>query len=58
MQGAETILYCALDKNLSKETGQIYRFGKHFKSAMKKMDGQVGKSLWDISLQLVGLNKK
>jgi NAD(P)-dependent dehydrogenase (short-subunit alcohol dehydrogenase family) len=52
-QGAETILYCALDKGLNKETGQVYRFGKHFTSALQRLDPTEAEQLWLISERLV-----
>jgi len=55
-QGAETILSCILSCGLCKETGKVYRFGKHFTSAMVKLDPGTSRRLWDVSEELVGLS--
>lgn len=51
-------MYCALDKSIENETGQIYRFRKHFNKANDKIDNELAKSLWEKSSELVKLNER
>ncbi|ODN03818.1 Retinol dehydrogenase 11 [Orchesella cincta] len=48
-QGCETILHCALSKKCAQESGLIYRFSKHFNSAMKRLDTKMASRLWEIN---------
>lgn len=51
-------MYCALDKSVEDETGQIYRFRKHFNKANEKIDNELAKSLWEKSSELVKLSER
>ncbi len=51
-------MYCALDKSIKDETGQIYRFRKHFNKANDKIDEELAKSLWEKSSDWVKLNER
>lgn len=51
-------MYCALDKSIADETGQIYRFRKHFDKANERLDGELAKNLWEKSSELVRLNER
>lgn len=55
---SEYVMYCALDKSIQNETGQIYRFRSRFNRANEKIDGELAKSLWEKSSELVGLDKR
>ena len=51
----ETILYCALSKECSGETGRLYQFRKPWPSAERKLDDVMARKVWDVSEKLVGL---
>ncbi len=51
-------MYCALDKSIKDETGQVYRFRKPFRRANEKLDNELAKRLWDKSSELVRLDER
>lgn len=53
-QGAQTVINCATDVNLSNESGLLYRNCKVYNSK-KKFDDDISKKLWDISASLTRL---
>ncbi|XP_037037133.1 retinol dehydrogenase 11-like isoform X3 [Bradysia coprophila] len=55
---SEYVMYCALDKTIQDETGQIYRFRKHFNKANEKVNAELAKSLWEKSSEMVRLNER
>ncbi|CAL8087256.1 unnamed protein product [Orchesella dallaii] len=56
-QGCETIMYCSLSKKCAHESGRIYRFSRHFNSAMKRLEPKMASRLWEISEELVQLKQ-
>lgn len=55
---SEFVMYCALEKSIKEETGQVYRFRKPFHEANEKLDGELAKRLWEKSSELVRLNER
>ncbi|KAJ6636427.1 Retinol dehydrogenase 12, partial [Pseudolycoriella hygida] len=55
---SEFVMYCALDKGIEHETGQIYRFRKHFDKANERLDSELAKSLWEKSSEMVRLSER
>ncbi|KAK1117960.1 hypothetical protein K0M31_015624 [Melipona bicolor] len=53
-QGAQTVLHCAVEPSLSKETGNIYRDCKLYVSK-KELNPDVALRLWDVSVKLTGM---
>lgn len=51
LQGAQTVLHCATEPSLSKESGHLYRDCKLYVSK-KELDPEVALRLWDISTEL------
>lgn len=54
LQGAQTVLHCATESSLSKESGHLYRDCKLYISK-KDLDSEVALRLWDISAKLTGI---
>ncbi|XP_076636597.1 retinol dehydrogenase 12 [Colletes latitarsis] len=54
-QGAQTVLYCAIEPSLSNESGNIYRDCKQYFSK-KALDPAVALRLWTVSAKLTGIN--
>jgi len=57
-QGCETILYCSLSNKVANDTGKMYHFNHLWEKAMDDLDDEIGKKLWEMSTELVGLNVK
>lgn len=53
-QGAQTVLHCATEPSLNKETGKIYRNCKIYNSK-KILEPEVAKKLWEVSAKLTNL---
>ncbi|EFN75273.1 retinol dehydrogenase 11 [Harpegnathos saltator] len=53
-QGAQTVLHCATESSLSKESGHLYRDCKLYVSK-KELDPEIALRLWDISTKLTGI---
>lgn len=56
LQGAQTVLHCAIEPSLSNESGNIYRDCKLYVSK-KKLDPDVALHLWDVSAKLTKINE-
>lgn len=55
-QGAQTVLHCATEPGLEKESGHIYRDCKLYVSK-KKLDPDVALRLWDVSEKLTNIEE-
>lgn len=55
---SEFIMFCALEKSIKDETGQMYRYRKHFDTANKRLDGELARNLWEKSTSMVRLNER
>lgn len=55
-QGAQTVLHCATESALSKESGHLYRDCKLYVSK-KELDPEVALRLWEISARLTGVKE-
>lgn len=58
LQGAQTSIYCAVDEKAGQETGLYYSDCAVKKPSPKALDVTVAKKLWEVSAELVGLEKK
>jgi hypothetical protein len=56
-KGCETILHCSLSKKVADESGKMYHYNHLWKKAMTDLDDGVGHKLWELSENLVGLEK-
>ncbi|GJQ71276.1 hypothetical protein Trydic_g2961 [Trypoxylus dichotomus] len=56
IQGAQTTIYCAIDEKSGQESGLYYADCKPSRPSSKAENMDVAKKLWDVSLQLVGLD--
>ncbi|CAG7816303.1 unnamed protein product [Allacma fusca] len=54
-QGAETVMYCALRKECSQESGKTYRFARYWPEADADMDEDLAKKVWTASEKLAGV---
>ncbi|XP_071182027.1 retinol dehydrogenase 14-like isoform X1 [Mytilus edulis] len=54
-QGTSTIIYCAVDESLEKESGNYYRECLKTMPAKQALDDGVAKKLWELSEKMVGL---
>lgn len=54
-QGAQTTIYCSVDKATDGETGLYYSNCSVTKPSKLAEDEDLAKKLWDISVDLVGL---
>ncbi|KAI5739272.1 hypothetical protein M8J77_017177 [Diaphorina citri] len=57
LQGAQTTLYCALDKKCERETGLYYADCKVKSTARRAKNPETAKELWTQSWKLVGLDE-
>lgn len=55
---SEFVMYCALEKSIGEETGQVYRYRKHFHKANKRLDNELARNLWEKSTVMVRLNER
>lgn len=56
-QGAQTIIYCATDKQLENETGNFYRDCRRFNST-HTFDDDIAEKLWRASENLIECKTK
>ncbi|XP_063401185.1 retinol dehydrogenase 14-like [Mytilus trossulus] len=54
-QGISTIIYCAVDESLEKESGNYYRECSETLPGKRALDDGVAKKLWELSEKMVGL---
>ncbi|XP_052064912.1 retinol dehydrogenase 14-like [Mytilus californianus] len=54
-QGTSTIIYCAVDESLTKESGNYYRECSETIPGKQALDDGVSKKLWELSEKMVGL---
>ncbi|RWS18052.1 uncharacterized protein B4U79_03978 [Dinothrombium tinctorium] len=54
-QGAQTIIYCAVDENAGNETGLYYSECMAFHPSTQALSHETAAKLWDLSLEMVGL---
>ncbi|KAJ8023114.1 Retinol dehydrogenase 13 [Holothuria leucospilota] len=57
-QGAQTSIHCAVDEQAGLQTGLYYSDCAVNKPAPKGNDADMAKKLWEVSAELVGLEKK
>lgn len=57
-QGAQTSIYCAVDEKAGQETGLYYRDCAVSKPCANAEDPEKARKLWEVSAELVGLDKK
>lgn len=51
-------MFCALEKSIKDETGQVYRFRKPLREANARLDSELAERLWEKSSDLVRLNER
>uniref|UniRef100_A0A6P7H4N6 Retinol dehydrogenase 11-like n=1 Tax=Diabrotica virgifera virgifera TaxID=50390 RepID=A0A6P7H4N6_DIAVI len=56
-QGAQTQIYCAVDDNCASETGLYYAECAVTSCSREAENAETARKLWDISMELVGLDK-
>lgn len=54
-QGAQTSIYCAVDKSVEKDNGQYYSNCKVTEPSANAQNSEDAKELWEISCKVVGL---
>jgi len=52
-KGADSILFCALAKEVSEDSGKFFRFGKHISCIEKLFTDELAEGLWERSERLV-----
>ncbi|KAJ8023121.1 Retinol dehydrogenase 13 [Holothuria leucospilota] len=57
-QGAQTSIHCAVDEQAGLQTGLYYSDCAVKKASSKANDAEMAKKLWEMSAELVGLEKK
>ncbi|XP_030854371.1 retinol dehydrogenase 13 [Strongylocentrotus purpuratus] len=57
-QGAQTSVYCAVDPELEKVSGQYFRDCKKSECDASGKDDEAAAKLWDVSCQLTGLSSE
>lgn len=55
IEGAQTTIYCAIDEKAGTETGLYYADCKPHTPSSNAQNMETAKKLWDVSLELVGL---
>ncbi|PIK56141.1 putative retinol dehydrogenase 13-like isoform X3 [Apostichopus japonicus] len=58
VEGAQTTIHCAVDEKAGQETGLYYSDCKVKKPLPKAEDEAIARKLWEVSAELVGLEKK
>ncbi|KAK9889887.1 hypothetical protein WA026_008689 [Henosepilachna vigintioctopunctata] len=56
-QGSQTTIYCAVDEKCENETGLYYSNCKVKDPSDTAKNGEIAKRLWDVSMEMVNLNK-
>ncbi|KAI8489992.1 hypothetical protein Bbelb_323530 [Branchiostoma belcheri] len=56
LQGAQTVIHCAVEEALSSESGQYYSDCDVKQPSQKAMDDAVARQLWDVSERMTGLS--
>ncbi|KAF5284300.1 hypothetical protein FQA39_LY04593 [Lamprigera yunnana] len=57
VEGAQTIIYCAVDEDLSNESGLYYAECEVKDSSSKSKNDETARNLWEISLKLTEISK-
>ncbi len=58
VQGAQTSIYCSVTEELKDATGMYYSDCTEVKPSRRATDEESARRLWEVSAELVGLEKK